>query len=89
MASISFAQSVRSHVEVEPCEMEGATVREVLEGVFAEHERLRSYVLDDRGAVRKHVTVIVNGTAVSDRKELSDLVAEKDEIFVMQALSGG
>lgn len=69
--------------------MEGATVREVLEGVFAEHERLRSYVLDDRGAVRKHVTVIVNGTAVSDRKELSDLVAEKDEIFVMQALSGG
>ena len=89
MASLSFAQSVRSHVDIEPCEVSGATVREALEGVFAQHERLRSYVLDDTGAVRKHVAVIVNGESVRDRAGLSDPLPPDGEIFVMQALSGG
>lgn len=89
MPTISFAQSIRSHVEVAPCEVAGTTVREVLEVVFAENERLRGYVLDDRGAVRKHVSVVVNGTAVGDREGLSDGVEEDADIFVMQALSGG
>jgi molybdopterin converting factor small subunit len=89
MASISFAQSIRRHVEVEPCSVEGKTVAEVLERVFEENERLRGYLLDDRGAVRKHVSFIVNGTTVRDRANLSDTVAGNDEIFVMQALSGG
>lgn len=72
-----------------PCDASGATVSAVLEAVFANHARLRSYLLDDRGAVRKHVSVIVNGEAVNDREALSDAVAEDAEIFVMQALSGG
>lgn len=89
MPTISFAQSIRSHVDEEPCDASGATVSAVLEAVFANHARLRSYLLDDRGAVRKHVSVIVNGEAVNDCEALSDAVAEDAEIFVMQALSGG
>lgn len=89
MASIAFAQSVRSHVPVEPCEVSGATVREALEAVFAKHERLRGYLLDDAGAVRKHVSVIVNGEPIRDRAALSDPLPPDGEIFVMQALSGG
>jgi sulfur carrier protein ThiS len=50
---------------------------------------LRGYVLDDQGAVRRHVAVYVNGTAIRDRAKLSDPVVPKDEIYVFQALTGG
>ena len=89
MASIAFSPNLRSHVDVEPCEVSGATVREALEEVFAAHELLRSYILDDRGAVRKHIAVVLNGQTVEDRETLSDPLPEDGDIFVMQALSGG
>lgn len=76
-------------MDVDRCEVEAATVCEALDCVFAEHPRLRSYLLDDRGAVRKHVVIIVNGETIFDRQNLSDSLKPDDDVFVMQALSGG
>ncbi len=89
MASISFAPSLQRHVGVESCEAAGATVRDALEAVFAQNARLRSYLLDDTGAVRKHVVIFLDGESIRDREALSDPVSADGEIFVMQALSGG
>jgi len=61
----------------------------VLETVFCANPRLRSYLLDDQGRLRRHVVVYVNGRTVADRDRLGDRVAEEDEIFVFQALTGG
>lgn len=69
--------------------MAGSTVREALEAYFAEHAGVRHYVLDDQGAVRKHVTVFLAGHQIRDRVRLTDPVGADDEIHVMQALSGG
>jgi len=57
--------------------------------VFASRPALRGYVLDDQGALRRHVAVYVNGQAVRDRVRLTDPVGPRDEIYVFQALSGG
>jgi hypothetical protein len=38
-------------------------------------------VLDDQGAVRKHVVVFVDGTAIRDRARLSDAVNPTSEIL--------
>jgi sulfur-carrier protein len=46
-------------------------------------------MLDDQGALRRHVAIYVNGRPVSDRARLTDAVAKDDEIYVFQALSGG
>ena len=46
-------------------------------------------ILDDEGALRKHVSIVVNGATIRDRAGLSDAVGPDAEIFVMQALSGG
>jgi sulfur carrier protein ThiS len=46
-------------------------------------------VLDDQGALRRHVAIYVNGRPVGDRVRLTDPVAADDEIYVFQALSGG
>ena len=50
---------------------------------------LRSYILDDQGRLRRHVNVFVGGQMVADRLALSDPVGPRDEIYVLQALSGG
>jgi len=67
----------------------GDTVREILDCVFSDNERARTYVLDERGALRTHMVVFVNGEAIKDRTKLSDRVLDGAEVFVMQALSGG
>ena len=67
----------------------GASVGEVLDNVFAAHPNLRGYVLDERGTVRHHVAVFVDGDALADKRDLTQLVGERAEIHVMQALSGG
>ena len=64
-------------------------VGEILNAVFDLNPKLRSYVLDDRGALHTHMVVFVNGTSITDRKNLNDVVPPNGEIYVMQALSGG
>lgn len=70
-------------------EAEGATVREVLDRLERAHPGLTAYLLDERGALRKHVNVFVGNEMVRDRLALSDPVAPGGEVYVMQALSGG
>lgn len=67
----------------------GRTVGEALSAVFAAYPRLRGYVLDEHGGVRKHMNVFVNGEQIADRITLSDPVDDAAEIYIMQALSGG
>ena len=89
MAKVEFTPNLRRHLAVSSVEVPGGTLRGVLERVFAGQERLRGYVLDDQGALRKHVTIFVDGRRVADRTHLSDPVGEDSSVYVMQALSGG
>ena len=89
MATVRFTANLRRHLEADPAEVPAGTLRSALEAVFARDERLRSYLLDDQGALRQHVTVFVDSRRVSDRLGLSDPVGPESEVYVMQALSGG
>lgn len=89
MATVRFTANLQRHLEVPECEVDSGTVRSVLDSVFRDHPRLRSYVLDDQGRVRQHVAIFVDGAQIRDRQALSDPVATHSEIYVIQALSGG
>jgi sulfur-carrier protein len=89
MPTVSFTRALERFLEAPSAEVEGCTVGDALATVFASRPALRGYVLDDQGALRRHVAVYVNGRLVSDRVRLSDPVAARDEIYVFQALSGG
>ena len=89
MGRISFTANLQRHVSCPAAEAAGGTVAEVLDRVFADNPRLRSYLLDDQGRLRRHVNVFINDRAIGDRLGLSDPVAPADEIYVFQALSGG
>ncbi len=68
---------------------DAATVADVISAVNDRHPGLADYVLDDHGAVRKHVNIFVGGRVITDRTTLSDSVGNADEVCIMQALSGG
>ena len=89
MTQVRFASSIVRHTGPASVELSGNTVGELLAQAFLEHPRLRGYVLDDQGSVRKHITVFINDRTIADRDSLSDPVDADDCVYVFQALSGG
>lgn len=89
MARVVFTKNLQRHVPCPPTSAPGNTVREVLDAVFADNSRLRGYVVDERGSLRKHMSIFVDGELITDRSSLGDVVGADSEIYVMQALSGG
>ena len=89
MAKVVFTPNIQRHVGCPQAEAAGQTVREVLESVFANNPRARGYVLDDQSALRRHMTIFVDGQMIRDRARLADAVNDTSTIHVFQALSGG
>lgn len=89
MPSISFTRNLRRHVDCPSATVQGATVAECLADYFATHPRVRTYVLDEQGGVRRHVVVFVGSEQLRDPARQTDPVEATTEITVMQALSGG
>ena len=89
MVKVVFTPNIQRHVACPDAEAPGRTVRDVLDAVFADNPKARSYVLDDQGALRRHMTIFLDGAAIADRTRLSDPVGERSAIHVFQALSGG
>ena len=65
------------------------SVAEVLRAVDRLTPGFTDYVLDEHGALRRHVLVSVNETVLVDRKTLSDRVPEEGTVYIFQALTGG
>ncbi|MGE0765976.1 MAG: MoaD/ThiS family protein [Hyphomicrobiaceae bacterium] len=89
MPRVIFTPNIQRHVACPETTVPGRTVREVLDNVFAENARARSYVLDDQAALRRHMSVFLDGELIRDRAGLSDEVGEASTVYVFQALSGG
>jgi hypothetical protein len=89
MAKVTYTAQLARLVSCPAQEVQGATLRAVLDAAFQENPAVRSYILDEQGVVRHHVTIFIDGQQVRDRIHLSDPVSHESQIYVMQALSGG
>lgn len=65
---------------------QGATLGEVLMDLERRFPGIRFRMIDEQDRMRPHVRFFVNGKAVH---ELSQPLAETDEVAIVQALSGG
>lgn len=65
------------------------SVAEVLRAINDIAPGFTDYVLDERGALRRHVKLSINDALVVDRQALSDRVPEDGTVYIFQALSGG
>jgi molybdopterin converting factor small subunit len=50
---------------------------------------LTDYLVDEQGALRKHVNIYIGENLIEDRTNLKDIVNPSDEVLIFQALSGG
>jgi sulfur-carrier protein len=89
MAKVIFTPNIQRHVVCPQTDAAGSSVREVLDNVFIANPQARSYVLDDQAALRRHMTIFVDGRAIRDRARLSDPITPNSTVYVFQALSGG
>jgi sulfur-carrier protein len=63
----------------------GTTVVEALAALETKYPPLRGWILDERGCVREHIQIFVNGT----RSEDSSVIDETARIHVLPAITGG
>ena len=89
MAEVHFTGHLRNLVPDGSFATVGATVGEALTNVLAAQPQLRGYVLDDRGALRQHVCIFVDGERLQRGAALARRIGPDSKLYVMQALSGG
>ena len=89
MATVACASRLQHVGPYQPVSYPGNTVMEVLNALEADYPKLKNYLLDDQGRVRTHVAVFVDGTLQPRDTVLNRPVDAGDEVYFMQALSGG
>ena len=70
------------HAELQ---IEGATVVELLRELERRHPDLAGWILDERGQIRRHINVFVDG----ERGRESTSVASRARVEVLPAITGG
>ncbi len=66
-------------------ELRGANVAELLRALEERHPGLQGWILDERGLIRRHINVFVNG----ERGAEAATVRSGDRVEVVPAITGG
>ena len=66
-----------------------ASVSEALSLLWARCPAVRDRLITERGEVRQHVNIFVDGESIRDTGGLGTRVRDGAEIFILPALSGG
>jgi molybdopterin synthase sulfur carrier subunit len=70
-------------------EIDGATVQEVLDGLFARFDELRERISDEDGSLRRFVNVYVAGEDIRFLDGLQTPVTDGAELTILPAVAGG
>jgi sulfur-carrier protein len=65
--------------------IDGSTVLELLRGLEREQPEVKGWVLDERGRIRRHINVYING----ERGAETTAVRGEDRVEVLPAITGG
>ena len=86
MPKVILTGSIRQHVGgLGVVEVGGDTAGAVVSALEASYPALRGWIVDERGALRRHVKLFLGGVAVS----LDATVRPNDELHIVAAISGG
>ena len=66
-------------------DVDAGTVSELLQRLERDHSGLEGWILDERGVLRRHINVFVNG----EPAEPDTALEGKDKIEILPAISGG
>ena len=66
-------------------ELDGASVADLLRALERSQPALAGWILDERGRIRRHINVFVNG----EQEREDSAVGTGDEVEIIPAISGG
>jgi sulfur-carrier protein len=69
--------------------VDGSTVGEVLDALYARHGELRDRVADGDGSIRRFVNVYLDGEDIRFLDGLDTSVADGAELTILPAVAGG
>ena len=68
--------------------VDGSTVREVLDALFERFDELRERIADEQGALRRFVNLYVAGEDIRFLDGLDTAVADGSELTILPAVAG-
>ena len=83
---VLIPSSLLSYTKAPKVEANGATLLELLADLDRRYPGLKFRVVDEQGQMRGHMRFFVNNEQVFD---LSHALRPTDEVYLLQALSGG
>lgn len=84
---VLIADPLRSYThERREVEADGATLGELLDDLDQRYPGIRFRMINEQDAIRRHIRIFVNGEQVPG---LDLPLKRSDEVFIVQALSGG
>lgn len=86
MARVVFTSHLQRFVSCPEHQVQADCIESALKEIFKTNPRLRDYILDEQGVLRKHVIMFIDGHRTRD---LNHPISAKSDIHVLQALSGG
>ena len=90
MSAVWIPQVLRSAVGGQKqVELDGGSVRELVDGLVAKFPALRQQLLTETGDLNRFVNVYVNGQDVRYLKGLDTPVGDRDEVRLLPAMAGG
>ncbi|MDH3709702.1 MAG: MoaD/ThiS family protein [Cyclobacteriaceae bacterium] len=90
MPKVSFTRALkRFYPDLDSMEVPASNVAELLDQLNRQHPGLKDYLVDEQGQLRQHVNIFIGDKLIRDKVNLLDEVDDQDEVFIMQALSGG
>ena len=78
--------ALRSYTEKGEVEVAGATLGAVLTELDRRYAGIRFRMVDEQDRIRRHIRIFVNGEQAFD---LAQPLNARDEVVIVQALSGG
>ncbi len=70
-------------------DVDGSTVAEVLDDLFARHGELRERLCDEDGTLRRFVNVYVGGEDIRFGDGLETSISDGAELQILPAVAGG
>ena len=89
MAKVTLTANLKKYFPHHDLVIPGDTVFAVLQKMDEIRPHFSSYILEDNGAIRRHVNIFIDGKMLRDKSHVVVPVDHENQIHIMQALSGG
>lgn len=84
--NVSIPSALQSYTGASQVKASGASLTELFAALDVRYPGIRFRVIDEQDRFRRHMRCFVNGVQVYD---LAKSLSAKDEVIIIQALSGG